>query len=351
MKVIETKYKGYYFRSRLEARWAVFFDACGVKWEYEPEGFSLDNGLCYLPDFLLHDVWVRNRYKQDLWVEVKGVMSEVDAEKIKAFNDAGWADDGGYYINRHSILIVSSIPRGDNLCELFRDVEEYESARYPRPFNFGTVDGDDYTGLPCLSPQGHFAIVGGDYWEDIDEEKTVEAYRLARQERFEHKSQPQVSYVDDSTAEYSELSDGSFVSQNRLARVFCIMLAPDKETKIDICQVDGSTQLFVKIARISTAIGYKSPSISPTSPLVNIAKQMNIPTPRFFTKRLSGGESYNTKAYYLAIDDVPKILNRYCEIFCTTKKKAQIKRNIAASELCHWFEFHNWYMGNSLHRP
>ena len=35
LKAIETEYKGYRFRSRLEARWAVFFDACGVKWEYE----------------------------------------------------------------------------------------------------------------------------------------------------------------------------------------------------------------------------------------------------------------------------------------------------------------------------
>ena len=32
MKPIETVYKGFKFRSRLEARWAVFFDACGVRW-------------------------------------------------------------------------------------------------------------------------------------------------------------------------------------------------------------------------------------------------------------------------------------------------------------------------------
>lgn len=30
MKAIETRYKGYRFRSRLEARWAVFFDALGL---------------------------------------------------------------------------------------------------------------------------------------------------------------------------------------------------------------------------------------------------------------------------------------------------------------------------------
>ena len=30
IKAIETYYKGYRFRSRLEARWAVFFDAAGI---------------------------------------------------------------------------------------------------------------------------------------------------------------------------------------------------------------------------------------------------------------------------------------------------------------------------------
>lgn len=51
IKNIETEYNGYKFRSRLEARWAVFFDAAGIKYEYEPEGFDLGNGLRYLPDF------------------------------------------------------------------------------------------------------------------------------------------------------------------------------------------------------------------------------------------------------------------------------------------------------------
>ena len=63
MKPIQTRYKGYHFRSRLEARWAVYFDAIGWKWLYEPEGFSLGDGDFYLPDFLLPDC--------NLWVEVK----------------------------------------------------------------------------------------------------------------------------------------------------------------------------------------------------------------------------------------------------------------------------------------
>jgi hypothetical protein len=52
IKPIETRYAGYRFRSRLEARWAVFFDALNLEWKYEPEGFDL-NGLPYLPDFFI----------------------------------------------------------------------------------------------------------------------------------------------------------------------------------------------------------------------------------------------------------------------------------------------------------
>ena len=54
MKALDTTYKGFRFRSRLEARWAVFMDTLGVRFEYEREAYELD-GLCYLPDFWLPD--------------------------------------------------------------------------------------------------------------------------------------------------------------------------------------------------------------------------------------------------------------------------------------------------------
>ena len=50
VKIIETTYRGWRFRSRLEARWAVYFDSVGLIWEYEKEGFELEGGR-YLPDF------------------------------------------------------------------------------------------------------------------------------------------------------------------------------------------------------------------------------------------------------------------------------------------------------------
>ena len=54
---IETEYDGYRFRSRLEAKWAVFFDAMGIVFDYEPEGFEFD-GTRYLPDFYLPEFGV-----------------------------------------------------------------------------------------------------------------------------------------------------------------------------------------------------------------------------------------------------------------------------------------------------
>ena len=51
MKAIPTEYGGCRFRSRLEARWAAFFDLCRWHWTYEP--FDLDG---WIPDFALHSV-------------------------------------------------------------------------------------------------------------------------------------------------------------------------------------------------------------------------------------------------------------------------------------------------------
>ena len=51
MKAIETVYKGYRFRSRLEARWAVFFNYMGLQWVYEDEGYVTESKEYHLPDF------------------------------------------------------------------------------------------------------------------------------------------------------------------------------------------------------------------------------------------------------------------------------------------------------------
>lgn len=83
-KPIETQFDGYLFRSRLEARWAVFFKRLGVKYEYEPVGFDIDivkrwdnDNLKYLPDFFLPDA--------RMWAEVKpDEFTEWEMEKVTA---------------------------------------------------------------------------------------------------------------------------------------------------------------------------------------------------------------------------------------------------------------------------
>jgi len=103
IKAIETKYKGYRFRSRLEARWAVFFDFLGIEWDYEPEGFDLGEGVFYLPDFRLKGLDT-NGDEIDFWVEIKPSSKSVsDEEKEK--------------IEKFSECFVSSFYGGFLLCE------------------------------------------------------------------------------------------------------------------------------------------------------------------------------------------------------------------------------------------
>lgn len=73
IRAIETHYAGHRFRSRLEARWAVFFDTLGIEWEYEAQGYESEAGR-YLPDFWLPELRI--------WVEVKGELSHRDLVKV-----------------------------------------------------------------------------------------------------------------------------------------------------------------------------------------------------------------------------------------------------------------------------
>lgn len=63
IKAIPTRHAGVNFRSRLEARWAAFFDLLG--WDYSYELLDLDG---WMPDFVLHGA------KQRVLVEVKPIF-------------------------------------------------------------------------------------------------------------------------------------------------------------------------------------------------------------------------------------------------------------------------------------
>ena len=81
IKAIETVYNGYRFRSRLEARWAVFFDAIGIRYEYEPEGFQTDDGTKYLPDFYLPELETYVEVKPENAFEIKMIDDGVEFPK------------------------------------------------------------------------------------------------------------------------------------------------------------------------------------------------------------------------------------------------------------------------------
>lgn len=96
IKPIETIYKGYRFRSRLEARWAVFFDNMGIKWLYEHEGYVLENGEYYLPDFFLPDLIFNPALNEDL---IEGVFFEIKGEYVDAWES--------FMINDHPCFMIS----------------------------------------------------------------------------------------------------------------------------------------------------------------------------------------------------------------------------------------------------
>ena len=163
IKPIETVYNGYRFRSRLEARWAVFFDAMGIKYEYEPEGFEFDDGTKYLPDFLLH-VFCQNH--KAVYAEVKGVMSESDLNKIMLFGE------------HHPVIVLGNLP-GD----LIEYIELWQNDKLFHSFKF--IDGRNSFAPFKISRLG--PIICNYY--DIDEqdcETMGKALLKARQARFEH---------------------------------------------------------------------------------------------------------------------------------------------------------------------
>lgn len=113
IKPIETYYNGYRFRSRLEARWAVFFDALNIKYVYEPEGYQMSDGTCYLPDFFLPDF--------NYYVEVKGYNDHLHSDlcRVNQF----------VYEHKTAVIILSNIPYDKQSKGLFWFPIMYYEAR------------------------------------------------------------------------------------------------------------------------------------------------------------------------------------------------------------------------------
>lgn len=199
LKPIETKYKGIKFRSKAEAHWAVFFDICHANWEYEPQGFDLGDGVYYLPDFKLTNVptgFVKNvdvnrddlYFCKTLWVEVKGVLDDQSAKKIKRFIKQLDPDS--------DFLMVGSIPFGTSLWDCVEKMDDkmncddsinHEIAYYSLNGYCGYMSPDF---LACNS-EGDIMLSSIEKWYNrvgLDPGKTCQAYLDALNYRFDHRN-------------------------------------------------------------------------------------------------------------------------------------------------------------------
>lgn len=170
---IDTRYQGYLFRSRTEARWAVFMDAMGVRWEYEKEGFKFD-GKMYLPDFWLPHLKV--------FVEIKPGAMRDDPNNPE-------------YIRAHILqsLMAPTIPVHVIYGNPWPDEHAIE-------MNSG--EGNPFALAECRKCGGLNFINADDSWGELhdcigDSEKTpmrdgrklMAAFAAARGARFEHEDQ------------------------------------------------------------------------------------------------------------------------------------------------------------------
>ena len=180
IKPIETVYNGYRFRSRLEARWAVFFRAVGIEYQYEPEGFDMD-GLRYWPDFYLPSI--------DRWFEVKG--KPLSVEEIKKCEEFCFRKDN--YGIKFSIVIGPPQPAAFQFNEPgYKDCLGIEEYTWQWPSELYPENMRIYAGK--LVEKEYYSRFGLGIWvvPDADPAKVLEACKLAREARFEYGEKPKV---------------------------------------------------------------------------------------------------------------------------------------------------------------
>ncbi|MFG3173685.1 hypothetical protein ACGFZC_01275 [[Kitasatospora] papulosa] len=208
---IETRYAGHRFRSRLEARWAVFFDALGIRWEYEPQGYLVGPGRKpYLPDFWLP--------RQGLWVEVKGAEEHLDVELMvhAALLDGGLPrPPQPYMISEHEVRLLILGPLGRGVERVWsREDKEYVGFTQPTHSALAFRKGDFFQAQASFrgsaivvenlsgrvaddSPEVHWGGQGSEWGAFVGagclmgnnegfDAKVAAAYKAAIGSRFEH---------------------------------------------------------------------------------------------------------------------------------------------------------------------
>jgi hypothetical protein len=207
IKAIETKYKGYRFRSRLEARWAVFFDSLGIEWEYEKEGYQVGGGRWYLPDFYLP--------KWGQWVEVKGDPEALDPDLLADAVDYGRGLPGleNSLGTMRGLILLGDIPYPPDGYLAPHLVLQHDEGGWVQAGIFVGYEGDHAGFLVLHSAFAKYGFSGGGVGDDDDWIAVVRrrlpatqyfpsahidvcewvqrAYTAARSARFEHGETPE----------------------------------------------------------------------------------------------------------------------------------------------------------------
>lgn len=159
IRAIETRYKGYRFRSRLEARWAVFFDALMIDFRYEHEGYTFQDGTMYLPDFDISTAAGRSLF------EIKSENGD-DSKSLKFVKEleeywSNFLDD--YHREGTPEYTGLQIVKGDPLEVLLRA----EFKMCPRCLHIGdpACGWDDEYGIGCETCDFTTPGGGGHPWE------------------------------------------------------------------------------------------------------------------------------------------------------------------------------------------
>lgn len=180
VKAIETHYNGRKFRSRLEARWAVFFDKLGLEFRYEPEGFDFD-GLWYLPDFWLP--------KLDVWIEIKPKAPDREASSKATLL--------AEFMNRPVYIFYGDLKSAGSSWS--SDGDHAQAEIFPS-WDYGYLWcecdkcgslGIEFEGrsdrLSCRSPGGKCSFgISGDWGRNADSSRLRMAYEAASTTDFVH---------------------------------------------------------------------------------------------------------------------------------------------------------------------
>ncbi len=187
---IETTYNGLTFRSRLEARWAVFFDKLGVRYEYAKQSFHFTvfdaertelRPTGYIPDFWLPDL--------ALWVEIKPWSMQGFGEaagkarglaietKQPVLLTLGSPQPNAFQDKAYQAVLFRPVERWPLFARNFRDLAGYAifNLRWCECSHCGSV-------MPC--PEERLPFRSGDCTFELDTPRVLVACKAAANKRF-----------------------------------------------------------------------------------------------------------------------------------------------------------------------